>query len=759
MTTVVGERVVRQDGRQKVTGAAYYTADMTVTGMAHGAFLYAPHARARILRLDVTAARALPGVYAVVTQVDAPPDRYGGFVKDRTVFACEEVRFAGEVVAAVAAQTPDIAALALEHIDVEYEPLDPIVDVEQALDGADLVHPDWEQYATGYPNIVRQGNDHGRMTTVRGDVASAFAVADLIVEERYVSDMAHAVPIEPHAIVAQWNGDQVTVWSSSQVPFLARAATAQILGIPESRVRIVVPYLGGGFGGKCDVHFEPHLAILARAARRPVRLVFSRREEFTAVDKTHGPMQIDIKTGVMRDGTIVAREGRLVIDAGAYAADGPYATEIGMMMFANGYRIENISIEAHSVYTNRTPSGSVRAPGGPQVCWAVEQHTDVLAARLGLDPVEFRRRNLVADGDVGPTGQVFEAPLALTCLERAIEESGYADALGPGEGVGVACAWWYTLPLASGAFVRINADGSGTIITGAQENGSGAVMALPMLAAEALGMSAEDFSIIYQDTETGPWDLGSAGSQTTCNNGRAVTEAALEVREQLLDLASDVLEIDAADLELSGGHVRPVGDPSRAVAIATLAQTAQGGRLLLGKGSGDVPAWTAHDASGCVGRLGYSVFPHPTFSCHVAKVRVDAETGVTQVLDYTAVHDVGHVLNPIGAEGQVDGGVVHGIGLALSEGTLHREGRQVNPNLLDYKLRTAADAPPIRIAFVGDGAPGVGPHGAKSLGEQPVIAPAAAVANAIAAATGARVHALPMTPPRVWRAIRQDGTT
>jgi CO/xanthine dehydrogenase Mo-binding subunit len=755
VTTVIGERVLRQDGQEKVTGGAQYTADMPMSGMAHGRFLYAPYARARIRRLDLTAARALPGVFAVITQADAPDVRYGSFVKDRTPFARDEVRFEGEIVAAVAAISTEVADRALELIEVDYEPLEPILDMEAALrDDSELVHQDWESYAVGFPNIERRGNVCTYMTTVKGDVEAGFAEADVVLEETYRSDMSHAVPIEPHALIAKWNGQHVTVWSSTQVPFLARAGTAEVLGLPQSHVRIVVPYLGGGFGGKCDVHFEPHVALLARAAGRAVRVVFSRREEFVSIDKTTPPMQIEVKTGVKRDGTIVARSGRILLDGGAYVADGSYAGEIGMMMFGNGYRIENLRVESHLLYTNRTPSGSVRAPGGPQPCWAIEQHTDELAKRLGMDPVEFRRKNLVADGDTGPTGQVFENPLARECLERAIEVSGYGSAeLEEGEAFGVACAWWYSLPLPSGAFVRLNADGSGTIVTGAQENGSGSVMALPTLAAESLGMRPEDFSIVYQDTESGPWDLGSAGSQTTCNNGRAVVEAAEEVRRQLLDLAADELEASVDDLEISDGEVRPRGVPARAVTIKSLAAKAQGGRLLLGKGSGDAPGWPEHDASGCAGRLGYSVFPHPTFSCHIAKVKVDPDTGVTHVSDYTAVHDFGRILNPIGAEGQVDGGVVHGIGIALSEGTLNRDGLQVNANLLDYKLRTAADAPTIRVEFVGGPAEGVGPHGAKAVGEQPIIAPPAAVGNGIAAATGARVRELPMTPPRVWEAI------
>jgi CO/xanthine dehydrogenase Mo-binding subunit len=757
-TTLIGERVLRQDGPEKVTGGAQYTADMTIAGMAHGRFLYAPHARARILKFDATAARALPGVFAVVSQEDAPDRRYGGFVKDRTVFAKDIVRFEGEVVAAVAAVSVEVAERALELIDVVYEPLEPIVDIDAALlEDSELVHDAWEEYSSSFPNIQRKGNDYASMTTVKGDVEAGFAEADLIVEEDYEADMSHAVPIEPHAMLAKWNGGKLIVWSSTQVPFMARGNTAEILGIPQSQVRIVVPYLGGGFGGKCDVHFEPHVAILARAAGRAVRVVFNRREEFIAIDKTRHPMKIHVKTGVRKDGTITARSGRVMLDGGAYVGDGPYATEIAMMMLANGYRVDNFNIEAHSLYTNRTPAGSVRAPGGPQPCWAIEQHHDVIAAKLGMDPVEFRRRNLVADGDTGPTGQVFEGPLARECLDRAIEASGYGEPLEEGEGMGIACTWWYSLPIASGAYVRINADGSGTIITGAQENGSGSVMTLPTLAAEELGMRPEDFSLVYQDTESGPWDLGSAGSQTLCNNGRAVIEAAGEVRRQLLDLASEELEVAVDDLEVAEGTVRPRGVPGRALPIPDLAAKAQGGRLLLGKGSGDPPAWPAHDASGCAGRLAYSVFPHPTFSCHIAKVRVDADTGVVHVLDYTAVHDFGRVLNPVGASGQVECAVVHGIGMALTEGTQHRDGRQLNPNLLDYKLTTMADAPSIRVEFVGGPAEGLGPHGAKAVGEQPMIAPPAAIANAIAAATGAHVHQLPMTAPRVWEAIAANG--
>jgi CO/xanthine dehydrogenase Mo-binding subunit len=466
-------------------------------------------------------------------------------------------------------------------------------------------------------------------------------------------------------------------------------------------------------------------------------------------------MTIELETGARADGSFTARRARIVLDAGAYVSDSRYATELSLMLAVGPYRIPHVSAEAHTVYTNRTPAGSVRAPGGPQTCWAVEQHTDVIAERLGLDPVELRRRNLVRAGDTGPTGQVFARPAALECLERAVELSQWGTELPENEALGVACSWWFSLSAPSGAYVKLNPDGSGTIVTGAQENGSGAVMGLPLLAAEELGMRPDQFTLLCQDTDAGPFDIGSQGSQTTINNGRAVLAAAREVHEQLLALGSEELEIAAGDLELAEGTVRAKGAPSHAVPIADLAARAHGRELLLGRGSGTPPPLPEHDASGCVGRGAFSAFASPSFACHVAHVRVDRETGVSRALEHVAVHDFGRVLNPLGAEGQVEGGVAHGLGIAFSEGTVHRDGRQLNPHLLDYKLQTAADAPKITVGFV-ESDPGDGtPLGAKGVGEQPVIPPAAAAGNALARACGARVRRLPMTPERVWDAIHE----
>ena len=592
MTTAVPEQapaLVRQDGRDKVTGSGRYAADLTMTGMLYGALRIAEVPHARIRRLDTTAARALPGVHAIITAADVPEVRYGAFLKDRTLFARDVVRWEGELIAAVAAATPEIAAKAAALIDVDLDPLPTVTDLETAArPDAPLVHTAWTTYEAD-ENLVRDGNVASRSTIVKGDAEAGMADADIVVTERYVADGSHAVPIEPRAILAEWQGDHVTIWSSTQVPFAVRAGVAETLGVPQNQVRVIVPHLGGGFGAKCELGFEPQVAALAQAAGRPVKVVFSRREEFLLPDHRRERMIMDLATGVRLDGTIVARRAHLVIDNGAYSMDEPFLGQMAAMFAVGPYRIPNVHVSAEVVYTNTQPSGSVRAPTGPTTCWAVEQHHDVVAERLGLDPVEFRRRNLVHEGDAGPTGQVFERIGALETLERAAAAIGWGRPLPEGEAIGIATGWWPSFPGASGAHVTINADGSATIVTGAQECGTGAVMALPILAAEVLGMRPDEFRILYQDTDAGPYDGGASGSQTTFNNGRAVIAAATDVREQLLDLAAEFLEANRADLELKDGMARVKGSRTSLVSIADLASRAAGAGLLIGRGSGEPP--------------------------------------------------------------------------------------------------------------------------------------------------------------------------
>ncbi|MSO94664.1 MAG: xanthine dehydrogenase family protein molybdopterin-binding subunit [Thermoleophilia bacterium] len=750
MATVEEPRTfIRPDGKEKVTGTGRYTADLVLAGELVAKFRYADHTHARITRIDVTKARALPGVLAVVTHEDVPDVLYGGMVKDRRLFARDTVRFEGDVVAAVAATTAAIAEQAVALIEVDYEPLPVVTDFEAALaDDSTLVHPAWEEYE-GNESLGRHHNTVGYTAIVKGDADAALASADVVVRGRYVTDPVQGVPIEPRAVIAQWQGDKVTVWTSTQVPYAARGGVAHVLQIPESHVRIIVPLLGGGFGAKCDFHFEGHVAALARAARRPVKLVFSRREEFFAVGHRREGMVIEFESGARSDGTLLARKARLVLDKGAYCGEGGFFSEMAAMHALGPYELENVNIQSSLVYSNNQPSSSIRAPTAPQVCWALEQHMDELAAALGMDPIDLRRKTLIETGSVTATGQVLEQIAMKETLEKAVELIGYGQELPEDEAIGVAVGWWPCFAANSGAYVKLNPDGTGTIITGAQENGTGSVMAMPTYVAAELGMQPEDFSMLYQDTDAAPYDMGSCGSQTTFNSGRAVIAAAVDLRDQLLDAAAEQLEASRDDLELVSGSILVKGSPDKSVTIAELA----GEGTFHGKGAGEVPFAPEALAEGCVGQSGLESFHAPQLIAHAVRVRVDRDTGVVRVLQVAAAHDCGVILNRMGADGQVYGGVVMGIGQALSERTqLDAEGRHLNAHLTDYKLVTASDAPQIDIAWIETDTLNAGPKGSKGVGEPPCVPTAGAVANAIARVLGARVHQLPMTPERVWKA-------
>ena len=748
MATVEEPRTfIRPDGKEKVTGTGRYTADIVLAGQLTAKFRYADHTHARITRIDVSKARALPGVLAVVTHEDVPDVLYGGMVQDRRLFAKDTVRFEGDIVAGVAATTAEIAEQAAALIEIDYEPLPVVTDFEAALaPDATLVHPDWEGYK-GSRALGRHDNTLGYSTIVNGDADAALASADVIVKGRYVTDPVQGVPIEPRAVVAQWQGDKVTVWTSTQVPYAARAGVALTLQVAESNVRVIVPLLGGGFGAKCDFHFEGHVAALARVAKRPVKLVFSRREEFVAVGHRREGMVIEYETGASNDGKLVGHKARLVLDKGAYCGEGGFFAQMAAMHALGPYVHDAVHVESSLVYSNNQPSSSIRAPTAPQVCWALEQHMDQLATALDLDPVEFRRRNLIEEGSVTATGQVLEHISMRETLDKALELIGYGQELPEDEAIGVSIGWWPCFASKSGAYVKLNPDGTGTIITGAQENGTGAVMAMPTYVAEQLGMKPEDFSILYQDTDAAPFDMGSCGSQTTFNSGRAVIAAAVDLRDQLLDAAAEKLEASRNDLELADGAIMVKGSPDKSITIAELA----GDATFHGKGEGVIPDSPEAPAEGCVGRLGLESFHAPQLIAHAARVKVDRGTGVVRVMHVAAAHDCGMILNKIGADGQVYGGVVMGIGQALSEGTqLDENGRHRNAHLTDYKLVTASDAPRIDVAWIETNTPNAGPKGSKGVGEPPCVPTAGAVGNAIAKVIGAHVHALPMTPERVW---------
>lgn len=752
MSIVDQPRFVRADGPDKVTGSGRYAADLTLAGMVHAALRFAGVAHGCIARVDTAPAMAIPGVLAVITAADVPDVRYSPVVPDRMLFASDIVRFEGDVIAAVAAVDQATARRAAAAIVVEIEGLPVVDDIEAAMEpGAQLVHEDWQSYDIS-GDTVQAPNVASFSSISTGDVDAALAGAATVVSGRYVADACHAAPIEPRAVVAQWEGDKVTIWSSTQVPFDARAGVCETLRLPANRVRVVVPHLGGGFGGKCGFHFEAHVAALARVVRRPVKLVFSREEEFRAPDRRREGMVVDLTTGLDAEGRIVARKGWVALDNGAYTADAAFFPQLAAMHVAGPYKIPNAHIDAHLVYTNHQPSGSVRAPTAPQACWAVETHTDELARAAGMDPVDFRRLNALDDGATGVAEQTYGEIGLQRCLESAVSRAEASGPLTDDEAIGVAIGWWPSFPAASGAYVKIEADGTGQIITGAQECGTGAVMTLRQLAAHEVGLRAEDFEIVYQDTAAAPFDMGATGSQTLLNNGRAVVQAAQDIAGQLKELAAQQLEANPADIVLADGAAHVAGSPDRSVEVAALAALAGEGELLLATGSGTPPEYPSVSAT-CVGDQGVAGWAGPQFSCHAARVRVDRDTGVVRVVEVCAAHDSGTIINPIGAHGQVEGGILMGIGQALTERTAYGDdGNQVNAGLLEYKLQTAADAPAIRTEFIEIPDPQAGPHGAKGLAEAPNVPTAAAISNAIAAVIGTPVRQLPMTAERVWAA-------
>ena len=753
MTVTDLPEFIRADGPDKVTGSGRYAADMTLTGQLVAKFKYGEVSHGRITKLDVEAARAIPGVFAVLTADDVPEVRYSYGLADRTLFATDVIRFEGEVVAAVAAIDEATAERALDAIVLDVEPLEPILDMEAALaaDSA-LVHENVDSYeVTG--DTPHNGNLATHSSISMGDAQAAMATAAKIISSRYLADASHATPIEPRAVLAQWEGDRVTVWTSTQVPFDARAGVSETLELPASKVRIIAPHVGGGFGGKCGAHFEPHIAALSRAAKRPVKLVFSRWEEFTAPDRRREAMIIDVTTGVDADGAIVARTGEILLDNGAYMADASFFAQAAAMHLAGPYVIPNVHIDAKLVYTNRQPSGSVRAPTAPQACWALESHTDEIAAAIGMDALDFRRKNIVTTGSVGVVGQTYDEIGLDQCLELATASAGWGDELPEGEALGISVGWWPSFAAPAGAYAKLHGDGTVQVITGASECGTGSVMTLRMLAAEELGVDETSVELIYQDTGAAPAGPGSSGSMTLFNHGRAVEKASRAVADQLKELAAAHLEANVDDIVLSNSTASVAGSPAVSVPIVELAAESETGELL-GSATADAREWPEISGSTCLGEQGFSSFLAPQFSCHVARVRVDKDTGVTRVLEVHAAHDSGTILNPVAAHGQVEGGVLMGVGQSLTEGTRYDEdGKQLNAGLLEYKLQTIADAPKITTQFVEIFTENAGPRGAKGLAEAPNVATCGAVNNAIGNATGVRVYQLPMTAERVWEQL------
>jgi CO/xanthine dehydrogenase Mo-binding subunit len=749
---VVGHSLPRMDGPGKVTGSAVYAADFALPGMLFGKVLRSREPHARVVRIDAGRAATLPGVRAVLTAADVPDVRYGGSVKDETVFARERVRFAGQPLAAVAASTLDAAEAAMAAIAVELEPLPPLLDVAAALaPGAPLVHEDWESYAA-LPILHRDGNVCNRARIVVGDVERGFEEADRVFTHRFTTASVHQGYTEPRAAVAQWDSSGVvTVWCNTQLPFEIQTTLAEILGVPTSRVRVIVPGIGGGFGGKLRVGVEHFAVLLARASGRAVKVMTTSEEELTAA-YARQPAIVELKTGVTRDGRITAREGRLWFDTGAFAGSGPGVASVATLMLAGPYRIPNLLLEGRAVYTNKTNFGSFRAPSGPQANFAVESQMDIMADALGIDPLDFRLKNIVREGEEGPTGQVLTAVGLEECLLKAAAAIGWRERRpAPGRGKGLAIGWWTTTGGSSGVYIKINPDGTVALNTGAAEIGTAALTGAAQVLAEDLGIELADVNVVSADTLSTPFDFGAQGSRTAFAVGNACRAAVADLKRQLFTLGATYLGVEESALELRGGAVHAPSEDKRATLaeLARLSQASGGG--LIAHGTFVAPP-TAYDAKRVEGHV-YPAFHSPSFHAHAAEVSVDADTGEVTVHRYVVAQDVGFAMNPKYIEGQIEGGVAQGLGQALSEEIVYENGRVLNPNLTDYKMPTTLDLPRIESILVQHPSL-VGPYGAKGVGEPPNIEPPAAIANAVASATGLRITSLPITAEKIALAAR-----
>jgi CO/xanthine dehydrogenase Mo-binding subunit len=741
---VVGQRLPRLDGIGKVTGKHVYAADFTLPGMLFGKVLRSHRAHALIRKLDISRAAAIPGVRGIIASADIPAVRFGQAVCDTSVFALDRVLFAGHPIAAVAATSLEIAEQAIAAIDVEFEDLPTLFDPEAALDSNIRIHPDWETYKA-LPIIARSGNVSGRARIHVGDVNQAFASAYRVYEHRFTTPLVHPGYTEPRTAVADWDANSnVTVWSNTQLPFDTQNTLAEILDMPAARVRVIVPGIGGGFGGKLRIGVEHFAALLARKTARPVKVMTTSEEELTSAYPRQATV-VTLKTAVDREGHFLAREGRIVVDCGAFAGSGPGTAAISLQIMAGPYKTPALALEGIAVYTNKVPSGSFRAPAGPMANFAVESQMDMIAKDLGIDPLEIRLRNIVKEGDLGPSGEVHKSVSIEECLRRAAAAIGWENrSPEPGRGKGIACSWWMTTGGSSGVYVKINPDGTATLVSGAVEIGSGAITGAAQVLAEELSLDLAEINVAGVDTQTAPFDYGAQGSRTAFSVGNACIAAARDLRRQMFDLAAKQLDAEVDAMVLRDKHV-VAGAKSISIAeLARISRLTGGGLIAHGTAISPSPAYDPT-------RLQNHPLPawnSPSYHAHAVDLSVDPETGSVSINRYVVAQDVGFAINPTYIEGQIEGGVAQGIGQALSEEIVYVEGMVMNANLTDYKMPTAQDMPDVECILV-ECASAAGPYGAKGVGEPPCIQPPAAINNAIAAATGFWLNSLPMTAEKI----------
>ncbi len=737
---VVGRPVLRDEGPAKVTGAARFTADLPLPGALWARCLRSPLPHARIVRIDTSRAARLPGVRAVLTGPDFPPRLLGRRLKDEPIVARDRVRFVGERVAAVAAVDLDTADEALALIEVEYEELPAVFDPLAAMEpDAPILHPELLKYEGlhGRPTIP---NVHSHLITEWGDLERGFAESDRVFEHTFRTAPQHQGYLEPYSVLVAIDASgRPDVWMSNKGPFHLRAHLAAAMDLPEDWVRCNPAHIGGEFGGKGSPMDAPVAYQLARRTGRPVRMVMTYTEELTAGNPRHASV-IRLKTGVKRDGTIVARDSLAIWNSGAYGGHKPIPTVhiLGGLEATGAYRVPNLRMDSRCVYTNQVPGGFMRSPGRPQMAFAVESQMDIIAEALGVDPVELRLRNALGEGDLSGRGHRYYQVKGAETLRAAVAASDWA-APKPGPYVGRGLAFG-DRPIGAGqtgVLLRLHADGRCELHYGLPDQGVGMGTMLRQVIAEALVLPVERVSAASADTDRAPFDAGAGASRHTYIAGRAALQAAEELAARLRAVAADLLGASADDVARDDDAYAGGG---RTVPFAAVAERAAGA------------------APGGVLEVRADVnLPDPDQTCfiaQVAEVAVDPETGQVRLRRLTTAHDVGTVINPLNHQGQIDGGVVQGIGQGLIEELAVEDGRVLTPNLGEYKLPTIADIPPLTTVLVEAGS-GPGPYASKAIGEASLILTPAAIANAVHDACGVRIYSLPITAEKVWRALRE----
>ena len=748
---VVGKREPMLDAWEKATGRARFTDDLAFPGMLYGKILRSPLAHAKILHLDLTGAEKVTGVKGAIGGEDIPKKKYGivPMAKDEYALAIGKVRYVGDEVAAVVATSLDAAEEALSKIQVDYEELPAVFDPVEAMQpGAPVIH---EEVHNNVSASIRKEF---------GNVEKAFGESDFLFEDTFETQAVNHCPLEPQAALAVVDpSGKVTLYASTQIPFFLRRNLATTLDIPESKVRVIKPKVGGGFGQKIDLYAKDFCAaFFAMKTKKPVKFVYEREEVFTSTRQRH-PMHIQLKTGMRKDGTILAQQFKVIADGGAYNSTAPLMITLACYFIMLPYRLENLLFEGYHVYTNKPVGGAMRGHGIPQVRFAVEAQLDHVAEKMGIDPLDLRLKNAFQAGAPHPAKLRVQTCGFSDTLKTAAKGIGWEEKRGKlpfGRGVGLAGASFPSgvsnmSHISSGAMVKIERDGSITLLTGAADIGQGAETVISQIVAEELGVPLEDIRITAADTEITPLDPGTFGSGVTLRAGNAAKIAAQAAREKLFEAVAEKMEVGVEELEARNRRIYVKGSPERGMSFKEAIkfyQYSDRPMPIIGRGSYQPPAKEPTTLLKEDGNFS----PAYSFMTQAAEVEVDTKTGKVKVLKMVASHDCGKAINPMLVEGQLEGSVVGGMGQALYEEVITEKGRVLNPSFLDYGIPTAMEAPSITSVEVETNDP-EGPFGAKESGEGTQLAPAPAIINAIYDAIGVRFKTLPVTPEKILQAL------